>query len=204
MASCAIPVDRSPQWLAPVLRLTAIFVFPVVLILFGIIPFEWRFYVLVGMTFLAAGIAFARHTLHGLGMVRPDWRAVLRWAIAPALLLAVALLLTNLPHRHVQTPGHWTFYLFFVLISAPAQEFLYRSFLFAELATLRLPPAAIVLLSTVLFGFMHVIYHDTATVLLTTAVGLAWATVFHLTRRVWLTAVSHAVLGAVAILAGLV
>lgn len=49
-------------------------------------------------------------------------------------------------------------------------------------------------LSTLLFGFMHIIYKNLATVLLTLAAGLIWAVMFNTTRKVFIVAVSHAVL----------
>jgi membrane protease YdiL (CAAX protease family) len=61
-----------------------------------------------------------------------------------------------------------------------------------------------VALSASLFGFMHIIYHDLPTILLTLFAGLIWAVVFHATRKVWIVALSHAALGVVAIVAGLV
>jgi membrane protease YdiL (CAAX protease family) len=182
------------------LRLAAIFVLPVLLIATGVLPFGWRFAVLLAMTLAAATVAWSRHSLDSLGFRRATPGTWMLWSIMPAIFLAGAFLLQRHPRPH---EGTW-FYAFFVLVSAPAQEFLYRGFLFAELGTLRLPSNLIVTLSAVLFSFMHVIYRDPLTVALTLAAGLGWALVYQSTRRFPVVALSHAAIGAVAIFLGVV
>lgn len=200
---------RTPVWLRPAATIFGIYICPVALLATGIIPFAWRFGVLIAMTLLAAAIAAAsrRHTVRGLGLGLPRAGQLLRWALVPSAILIAAIALGALPAHHaVSGPasGRIAFYVFFVCVSAPAQEFLYRGFLFAELGQIRLPPAAMVLVSAALFGFMHIIYRDRNTVLLTLAAGLVWAMVFQMTRRVSITAVSHAVLGVAAIMTGVI
>jgi membrane protease YdiL (CAAX protease family) len=189
--------------LRPSLTLAAIFICPVILLAAGVIPFHWRFYVLVLMTLIAAVIALSRHSRENLGLTLPRLRSFLAWSVIPSAILIAIVLASDLRHRAF-TPAHVAFYVFFVFVSAPAQEFLYRGFLFAELRAIAIPPTAIVLLSATLFAFMHIIYRDTLTVVLTLAVGLIWAIVFHNTRKIGIVAFSHAALGVVAILSGVV
>jgi membrane protease YdiL (CAAX protease family) len=183
--------------------IAGIYVFPVVLLATGVIPFQWRFHVLVLMTLVAVGLALPRHSAVSLGLTMPRLRSLLAWSILPSLILIVLAVLSDLGHRTFN-PARLAFYLFFAFVSAPAQEFLYRAFLFAELRAIQTPPKAIVLLSTVLFGFMHIIYRNPATVVLTLVVGLIWAVMFHATRQVCIVAVSHAALGIAAILFGVI
>jgi membrane protease YdiL (CAAX protease family) len=205
MGSVTPMASTRADWLRSAGMIGGIYICPVVLLVTGVIPFEWRFHVLVAMALLAAGIAALsrRHTAIGLGLTVPRFRALMSWSILPSALLIGAIILADLPHRHLAS-GRTAFYLFFVLVSAPAQEFLYRSFLFAELREIRIPPAAIVLVSTLLFSFMHIIYRDSVTMLLTLVAGLIWAVVFHMTQKVWLVAVSHAALGVAAIITGVI
>ncbi len=183
--------------------ITGIFVLPVILLADGIVPFHWRFYTLVLMTVVAAGLAFSRHSRRRLGLTLPGLRSFLMWSVIPSAILIGLVLASDLRHRAF-TPAHLAFYVFFVFVSAPAQEFLYRSFLFAELRAANVPPKAIVILSATLFGFMHIIYRDTVTVALTVLVGLIWAVVFNSTRKVGIVAFSHAALGVAAILSGVI
>lgn len=199
-----VTASPSPR-LRSAATIAGIYVAPVLLVATGIIPFRLRFHVLVGMTLLAAAMALfsRRHTVLSLGLSLPRLGTLMAWSILPSAALIGAIALSGLPHRQ-SVSAHLPFYLFFVFVSAPAQEFLYRSFLFAELREFRLPPSAIILASALLFGFMHIIYRDPVTVLLTLVAGLIWAVVFHNTRKVCLVAVSHAALGVAAILSGLV
>jgi membrane protease YdiL (CAAX protease family) len=185
------------------LTITSIFIAPVLLLATGVIPFHFRFHVLVLMTLVAIRIATSRHSLATLGMTLPRLGSFMAWSVIPSAILIGIILFSDLRHR-VITPAHLAFYAFFVLVSAPAQEFLYRSFLFAELRALSIPPKAIITLSAVLFAFMHIIYKDLVTVVLTLAVGLIWAIVFNSTRKVSIVAFSHAALGVAAILSGVI
>jgi membrane protease YdiL (CAAX protease family) len=155
------------------------------------------------MTLLAAVIALSRHSRESLGLTLPRLRSFIAWSVIPSAILIAIVLASDLRHRAF-TPAHLAFYVFFVFVSAPAQEFLYRGFLFAELRAIAIPPAVIVILSATLFAFMHIIYRDALTVALTLAVGLVWAIVFHTTRKVSIVAFSHAALGVVAILSGVI
>lgn len=191
------------QWFRAAGILGLIYVLPVVLVATGVIPFEFRFYVLVLMTLMAAGLALTRHSAKSLGFTMPSLAPLLGWSVLPAAGFTLLVLFGHASHR-VLTPAHLAFYFFFVFVSAPAQEFLYRSFLFAEMRAMRLRPGTMVLLSGGLFGFMHIIYRDPLTVGLTLAAGFVWAMVFHSTRKVGIVALSHAMLGAAAIVAGVV
>ena len=194
---------RTPAWLRPAAIVAGIYVCPVMLLESGVIPFQLRFHVLLLMTLVAAALSFTRHSAVNLGLTLPRLGPLAAWSVVPAALLMGLVLLRDSGHR-VATPGHTVFYLFFVFVSAPAQEFVYRSFLFAEMRAARIPQSAIVFLSAGLFGFMHIIYRDFATVLLTLAAGLIWAVLFHSTRKTLIVALSHAAVGMAAIFSGIV
>jgi hypothetical protein len=198
------PIEsKTAGWLRPASMIVGIYICPVVLLLTGVIPFELRFHVLVIMSLLAVALAFSRHSAASLGLSLPTFWGLMRWSVLPSVLLIGVIILLDLPHRRIDS-SHLAIYFFFVFVSAPAQEFLYRGFLFAELGETRIPPKAIVLLSAGLFGFMHIIYRDVATVLFTLGAGFVWAVVFNTTRRVCIVAVSHAALGVMAIRSGLI
>lgn len=180
-----------------------LYVAPVLLLQSGAVPFAWRYGVLFSVAAAAMTLAFFRHSPESLGLKRPRLGALFGWAILPAAGVVGLIAISGLTHR-MPAPAHAAFYVFFALLSAPAQEFLYRGFLFAELATVQVSAATKVLLSSFLFGFMHIIYRDALTVILTLLAGLLWAALFQKTRRVTIVAASHAVLGVAAIFAGLI
>jgi membrane protease YdiL (CAAX protease family) len=88
------------------------------------------------------------------------------------------------------------------LVSAPAQEFLYRGFLHAELTAARVPLSGVVIISAFLYSFMHIIYRDYLTVALTFVLGLVLSAAFAHTHSFYVVALSHAALGTVAIALG--
>jgi membrane protease YdiL (CAAX protease family) len=51
---------------------------------------------------------------------------------------------------------------------------------------------------------MHIIYKDIGTMVLTFLVGLVWGTIFMRTHNLYVVTLSHAVLGAVAIMLGVI
>jgi membrane protease YdiL (CAAX protease family) len=184
--------------------LVAMYIAPVVLLRLGVIPYQWRFSVLIVMAIVAAGFAVVRdHSANGLGMIRPRLMHILAWVVVPSVLLLAGIFWADLAHRLAATP-RWPFYLFFVLISAPAQEFLYRSFLLAELTAARIPRLGMVVVSAGLYSFMHTIARDTMTTLLTFLVGLIWAAIFLRTGNFFIVALSHAGLGVAALTLGVI
>jgi len=189
--------------LRPAAIIAGIYICPVMLLAKGIIPFDLRFHVLVFMTLVAAGLSFTRHSAVNLGLTLPRLVPLAMWSVVPSGLLIGWVLLRDSGHR-VATPTHLVFYVLFVFVLAPAQEFVYRSFLFAELGAAQIPQNAIVFLSAGLFGFMHIIYNDFTTVLVTLGAGLIWAGVFHATRKTCIVALSHAAVGTAAIFSGIV
>ena len=115
--------------------------------------------------------------------------------------LHAVFLFAGFAHRYAPTE-HLSFFTFYVLISAPAQEFLYRSFLFAEVAAAQLSPAVALVASSSLYSFMHVVGYDAVTVILTFVAGLIWGWIFLRTRNLAVVAVSHAILGVATLLVG--
>ena len=180
-----------------------VYITPVVCLRLGLIPYKWRFHVLIAMAIVAVAFAAARYSANHLGLARPRLWQILGWAGIPSVLLIAGIFLADLPHR-LQASQRLPFYLFFVLLSAPAQEFLYRSFLFAELAAVRIPRFGIVVISAVLYSYMHTIARDGMTTLLTFVVGLIWAGIFSRTRNFFIVALSHAGLGVAAITLGVI
>lgn len=173
----------------------AVYVLPVALLFFGFVPFEWRFRMLIGMAILAATISsWHGHGHRELGFP-PAFNRAPRMALIAVLLAAAAI-----PAMAAQGAAFFGFYM---LISAPAQEFLYRGFLFARMKASSVRPAFQVLCSASLFSFMHVIYRDTFLVAITFAAGILWAWLYQQTRSLTLVAASHSVVGAAAIWYGL-
>jgi len=180
------------------LTILALYIAPVLLISTDTIPRTWRFGVLIAVTLLAWTLSYLRrYGREALGFRCYAGSQPAVWALASSAILLLPASAMGLSRRLPSVPPFW-FFVFFVLISAPAQEFLYRSFLFAQMKERNLRPVTRIVVSAGLFAFMHVVYRDGLTVAMTFLAGLVWATAYHRTGSFAVVAFSHAAVGAVA------
>jgi len=140
------------------------------------------------------------------------WRELIRWHVprtilfrnAVIIVLAALLMLTyvlffdrenlfNLPRANI-----WIYLglcLFYPLISAFGQEIIYRTFLYRRYSTLLPKGWHFVLASALTFSFMHIVYYDPVSMILTFVGGFYFARVYQLTRSVLFTSVLHGIFG---------
>ena len=96
------------------------------------------------------------------------------------------------------------FYLFYIFVSCPAQELLFRSALRVLLRPLGLTLCIEMLVAASLFGFVHVIYKDPLTLAAMIIVGFFWYHLYLRTRNLIGVTISHITLGILTIALGLV
>ncbi len=184
------------------------YVLPVVLLLLNVIPFSQRYIVLLSISVVLFAVALLRRrSWRELGFRRDTLRKsmlvnlVLSVVVGAGLLLAYAFGAIREPTIY----GWSNFYLFYVLISSPTQEFLFRSFVFAEMRrsgiVSAIPQIAI---STVLYALPHSIYRDLTTLLVAAAMGVVWGLIYRRFPNWFGVALSHAILGAISIAVGLI
>ncbi|MBE0673649.1 MAG: CPBP family intramembrane metalloprotease, partial [Bacteroidales bacterium] len=106
--------------------------------------------------------------------------------------------------REPTIPDWNYFFMFYVFVSSPLQEFLFRSLVFRELESAGAGKIAKVAISTVNFGLMHIFYHDWVTFLSALFIGLCLGLIYSQTRSIYGISASHAVVGALSIYVGLV
>ncbi|MDK9716249.1 MAG: CPBP family intramembrane metalloprotease [Sulfuritalea sp.] len=186
----------------------AIYILPVVLILFGVLPFEYRFVYLVticsGTIFLANA---KNYSIESLGMSVKNIRLGIKYNLYLSLVFLIFFLICwqlGMIGREF-IPQHIGFYLFYVFISCPLQEFTYRSYLFRLLDDFGVRKSIWrVLFNSFAFCFLHAIYEDSLTLVFTFAIGVVWASIYQRTRSVYGVCLSHIVFGTISIAAGLV
>lgn len=190
-----------------ILIVSLAYILPVLLIYLGLVPFSWRFYILILAAIAILAIArLYRFSPLELGFTKKHLGTSLK-AIALPTLASVLLMLI---HYMMQGPRidnsayKWTFYLFFVGVSSPVQEFLYRGFLFGIFSRAKLAIWVQILLSTILYSFVHLIYRDVPTLLFTFIIGMFWGCHYAKYRNLHSIIISHSLFGAIAILVGLV
>jgi uncharacterized protein len=190
------------------LRLLSLYATLALLLGGGIIPYAYRFHCLILLSFLM--ILYARYrkfTLKDLGFRYDTLQKSLFWNGVLSLFIVIVMLLAyhfNLIRTATIPDWSW-FFVFYIFVSSPAQEFLYRSIVFAEIGTSPIRnTAATVLISALNFSFLHLLYHDALTLFVTFLMGSIWGVIYVKYPNFWGVALSHAVVGAVSIFVGLI
>jgi len=160
------------------------------------------------MTALAAGHCFYnRRTWQQLGFRSDNLKASL---FANAVLSLVIVLITfaikrHETHRLDEFHAHFDFYLPYILLYSPAQEFLFRSYLFEEFRARGVISAPLLIGTTsLLYCLIHSISNTWDAVGLTLIMGLIWGTIYWRKPNFYGVALSHCVIGVVTILLGLI
>jgi hypothetical protein len=184
------------------------YVLPPVLILAGVIPFEFRFPMLLITTgIVAAYVVWKGDGAAALGFRKDTLKRALVYSLG---ITSVALLAIGVMHelgviRTPTIPAWRWFFVFYVFVSCPAQEFLYRSALFAEMECSGITGKVWqIAISTVAYCFLHVIYRDAITLGVTLLMGIVWGVSYRFAKNFWGVTLSHCVLGTVSILVGLI
>lgn len=177
-----------------------------ILIFANILPYDQKFAVLVAggvAVYLVARLLGVANEEMGLQKALAG-RSLLYTAPVTIALLAAAIgvFLTG-GSRFVPTEGVW-FYAFYILVSCPIQELLYRGVLPVAVARWSGGFVAQLIVSSALYSFVHVIYRDWPTLALTFVIGAIWFFLYSRARNLLGVAVSHIVLGVVTIATGLV
>ena len=199
--------NLSPERQQVILIVSGGYIIPVLLVYWGFIPFSWRFYLMILIAIAMLAIArMYRCSVVELGLTKQHFENSLKSIALPTLAAAVIMLIYHAfqGSRLDNSTYNWTFYLFFIGVSAPVQEFLYRGFLFDIFARAKLAIWWQIILSTSLYSFVHLIYHDPSTLLFSFIVGLVWGCYYAKYRNLYSIIISHGLLGSIAILFGLV
>ena len=148
---------------------------------------------ILGNTHSDIGITRQR-TIYSLKTILP---------ITIALIIAAGLFLLLEKPRFSLTEGIG-FYVFYILISCPAQELLFRAILSRMLQELRLHRLLELGVAAALFGYVHIIYGDMLTVVVMSIVGLFWYRAYQQSLNVIGVTISHVVLGVMTIALGII
>lgn len=171
------------------------------------IPFEWRFILLTSVTPILFFLRPSQQTRNAdLGIENQNTVKSIVELIPVTLLLAIPIVVIaaiNEP-RYDNSELTIFFYLFYVLISCPSQEFVYRGYLFHSLDILQLRKWLRIVVAATLYSFVHVIYGDPYILLTTFIAGVLWNIYYDRLRSLAGVTVSHAILGVLTIALGLI
>lgn len=177
-----------------------------ILICIGVIPWSMKFAALVvGVVAMYIVMRILGHTHSDIGITRQRTIYSLETVlpITVALIIAAGLFLLLERPRFSPTEGIG-FYVFYILISCPAQELLFRGILSRILQELRLHRLLELGVAAALFGYVHIIYGDMLTVVVMSIVGLFWYQAYQQSLNVIGVTISHVVLGVMTIGLGII
>jgi membrane protease YdiL (CAAX protease family) len=188
-----------------ILQIVFIFVIPIFILYFGILPLQYRLYILALFSTLTLLLVLKKHyTTRELGLRMDNiTEGIVPYTIftlvgsAVILTLAVFLDFKALPNWY--TNFHLVF--LFLPISA-AQEFLYRGFLIPETEKITKNIFVVIAVNTILFTFLHIFYANPnlpyggmfLILPLGIASGLGFSLMYHRYPNLYLVSASHAVL----------
>lgn len=189
-----------------VLVVLLIYIIPVLLLLFSVIPYQYRFHVLELTTLVLLVYAkFSKISFRQLGFRMDNIQVSILNLVPVTLGLSTVMLLVYFFDKSKPTLyGTILFYLFYVFISSPSQEFIYRGFLFELFSGIELGKAQKIIFSSILYSFVHIIYLDLATLVVTFMMGLIWGYSYNKFHNIFSVSLSHSMIGAISILLGFV
>lgn len=189
-----------------VAQIFLIFVVPIVLLYFNILPVSWRIVMLAVNALLIYGIITREHWTHeDMGVHTQNFKKSFPFYLFFTIVGLVALFLIdhkmNMPD--IDTTNYiirtWIFFLpisFF-------QEFAFRSFLIPRLKELYDNTFVIVFINAILFTLMHIIYPNLGIglpIAFVSGIFFAWLYVKH--PNLLLITISHSILNITAVLLG--
>ncbi len=181
----------------------AVYILPILLLLAEIIPSVFKYHVLIGMSTVLLIYAKAnRVSFEALGCTGKNLRASLTRVMPVSLLVGAAILTLYFLgwFRSDSPPAHWSFYIFYIFVSASLQEFVYRGVLFHFLSKAGISRVWTIVITAGLYGFMHILF-DVGAVIFTFIIGLFWGWAYAKDRNLYSVTLSHSVLGSLSLLA---
>ncbi|RXK87917.1 CPBP family intramembrane metalloprotease [Chlorobaculum sp. 24CR] len=177
------------------------------LIYVDIIPYGWRIYMLLALGSVFSILSYVRgYTLSELGFRKDNIRKAFLMQI-PFLVgfLAVLSFANRFGFVEREFLSKELFLIFYVFISSPFQEFVYRSYMYALLRRCGWENRLVfVLFMAIPYVFVHIIYHNVLTLFFTLIAGVFWSYTYIRQTNLFAISFSHAVLGCVALVLGVV
>lgn len=140
------------------------------------------------------------------------WSELIRWGVSRKMLYTNAILIVlaallmlgyvfffepenlfNLPRTNI-----WLYLglcLFYPVFSAVGQEIIYRTFLSRRYSVILPRGWQFVLASALTFSFMHIVYYNPVSLILTFIGGIYFAVNYRITRSVLFTSILHGIFG---------
>lgn len=180
-----------------------IYILVPLLILFNDNLYDYKFYFLtiIGLLMLLF-IKLLNIPLKEFGITKKNIKESIIRNIPLILLGIITIIVLKVLgiNRYNPTETIW-FYLFYVFISCPIQEFLYRG-IFGYFD--KDNKYIWIIISSFCYSFVHIIYKDPATCLITFLMGIMWYLLYREDKNLSGVCLSHIVLGVLTIFLGII
>ena len=187
------------------LSILAIYILLPMLILFNNYLYDIKFYLLTGV---GLGIFFLMKIFNisnkELGITKQNlWKSIKRNLIL-IVLCVIFILILKLLHVDKYNPNETLyFYIFYIFVSCPIQEFLYRG-VFGYFDMNSKYNYLWILLSSLCYSYVHIIYKDILTCVLTFIIVIIWYMFYKKDKNLCGVTLSHMVLGVATIVLGII
>lgn len=177
-----------------------------ILIFLNIIDFKYRFYVLVIVGIISfIIIKLLKVTNTKLGLTRNNtFNSIKRIIPITLLILIFSIIYYFLGLSKYENNETIYFYLFYIIISCPIQELIYRGILNEYLNIYNLNIKLQIIIASLSFSFLHIIYKDPLTLLFTFIIGLYWNYSYLKDKNLIGVTISHIMIGMATIFLGLI
>lgn len=196
-----IKKEREVVWV----QILYLYIIPILLLYFGVIPKDLRAVMLFGVAILLLGIIkHAKWSYSDMGIHKNFMKDIIPYTLMTVGgVLFLVWLAQIVPHEPFL---NWWKNLRFLLLFIPVsilQEIVFRGILMNMLGRVFSSPIFIIALNATVFAFMHVIYLNSVFVLpMTFIAGIGFAWMYFKYKNLILISISHTILNFVAMILG--
>lgn len=177
-----------------------------ILILFNTTLFKYKFYILT-IVCLLIYLLFRINKVSNkeLGISKDNLIKSLKRNIPIIFIFITTIIFFRLFNLNKYNPTETIyFYLFYIFISCPIQEFLYRGIFGYFEKSLVKNKYIILIISSILYSFVHIIYKDYLTCTLTFLFGIVLYLLYRKDYNLFGVSISHIILGILTIYLGII
>ena len=183
-----------------------IFIIPILLLYFNFIPIELRYLLMtVACILIYSIVKHKQWSPKQLGMSTPDKASIIAYTFSTLIMVIILLFTVHVVHQTPPIDKWWSNPRIVLLFIPPSflQEFCFRSFLFPLLEKAFTLPTLMILINTLLFAFLHIIYQPLGiSISLSLVSGLFFAIMYYVYPNFWLIGISHSLLNLIAVVFG--
>lgn len=182
-----------------------IYILVPVLILFNSYLYEIKFYILTGIGLIVFLLMKLFNISNNeLGITKSNLLKSVKRNLLLIILCIFVIIVFKIFHMDKYNPNETIFfYIFYIFISCPVQEFLYRG-VFGYFDMNSKYNYLWIMISSLCYSFVHIIYRDILTCILTFIIGIIWYIFYKKDKNLCGVTLSHIVLGIVTIVLGIV